>query len=187
MLTTCSSRTSELVLGLGADAIVDYSHSEDEQLAEIKRVTGGKFWGVYDTVGKTEALGRKALREVSVFPPLADGDKARGKVYATTDDWTPMPYARNDPDHGTYRVELGLLGRSSEEIAKAGFEGSDPQLNDKIRRHIVYIQGLLESGKVKPNKLILLEGGFDTVAKAIELQNKGTKGGEKVVVELQKE
>ena len=173
-VSTCSKKSAGLVTSLGADAIIDYSLSEDEQIQKIKEITGGNFLGVWDTVGKGEALGRRALREASKFK--------EGLVYATTDDWTPF---QTYDDHATYRTELGLLGRSEAEVAAANLEGSNPNVTKLVADYVHFIHDLMERGKLKPNPLSVVKGGFNAINEAIQIQQKGTKGGEKVVVELQ--
>ncbi|KAG8526679.1 uncharacterized protein KY384_008108 [Bacidia gigantensis] len=176
VVATCSKRTADLVTSTGADAVIDYSLSEDEQIAELKKITEGKFFGVWDSVAKTEKVGRRALQEVSSYK--------EGKVYATTDDWTPM---ENYDDHTTFRVELGLIGRSEEEMKAARLLGDSPTLNEDIAGDIKLIHDLAEKGQLKPNPLQVIKGGFEAIAGAFELQQKGTKGGEKVIVEIQPE
>ena len=176
VVTTCSQRSIEFVKSLGADAVVDYSAlNEDEQFEEIRQITdGGQFFGVWDTVNKSEKLGRRLLSEVSKF------EKSE-KVYATTDDWTPMDEYE---DHRTYRVELGLLGRSEDEVkaTKASGLSVDMSLNKAMAEYVQIIPKLIKDGKLRPNPFEVVDGGFDAVEKAVELQNKGTK--EKVVLQF---
>jgi hypothetical protein len=68
----------QLVQRLGADAVIDYRQSEDEQLQDLKAITGGNFFGVFDTVAKFTDWSLKALREAST---------AEKKHFATTNDW----------------------------------------------------------------------------------------------------
>ena len=58
--------------------MIDYRKSEDDQLQELKTITGGNFFGVFDTVAKSLEWSLKALREVST---------AEKKYFTTTDDW----------------------------------------------------------------------------------------------------
>lgn len=69
---------AQLVKHLGATAVIDYRKSEDDQLQDLKTITGGKFSGVYDTVAKSVGWSIRALTEVST---------ATNKIFATTDDW----------------------------------------------------------------------------------------------------
>ena len=167
VLATCSKKTASLVKDLGADATVDYSKSEDDQLQEIKDITGGNFFGVWDSVARSEQFARKVLKDVSI---------AKKKVFATTDDWTPM---EEYEDHETARVKLGIIGRAGDDIKDA------PNINENIASYIPLLTRLLEAGKLRPNEYEVVSSGFDGIAKAVEAQQKGSTGGKKVVVDLQ--
>ena len=166
VIATCSRKTAHLVQGLGADAVIDYGKSEEDQLHELKTITGGNFFGVYDTVAKSESLARKMLTDVSV---------AKQKYFATTDDWTPM---EKYEDHETYRAKLGVIGRTEEDEDVAW-------TNEQIELYVPFLTRLLESGKLRPNEFNIVGKGFEDIPKAIEIQQKGESGGAKVVVDLQ--
>ena len=168
VITSCSKSTAALVRDLGADAVVDYSKSEADQLSEIKDVTAGNFFGVWDTVAKSESLGRKALTQISVSKTQ--------KYFATTDDWSPM---KEYGDEKTYRAKLGIIGREGEEIADS------PTVNEDLASYVRFLGGLLEMGKLRPNELKVVSTGFEGVAEAVAIQQKGVGGGKKVVVDLQ--
>lgn len=68
-----------MVKNLGADATIDYRKSEDDQLQDLKNITGGNFFGVYDTVAKSEGFATRALKDIST--------STQKRYYATTDDW----------------------------------------------------------------------------------------------------
>lgn len=68
----------QLVQDLGADAVIDYRKSEDDQLQDLKTITGGNFFGVFDSVAKSVGWSLRALTEIST---------AENKKFATTDDW----------------------------------------------------------------------------------------------------
>ena len=166
IVATCSHKTAPLVQELGADAVIDYSRSEEEQLHELKTITGGKFFGVWDAVARSESLARKMLMEISV---------AKQKYFATTDDWTPM---EKYEDHETYRTELGVGGRDGEDEKVAS-------TNEQLESYIPVLTHWLETGKLRPNELKVVGTGFEDIAKAVEIQQKGATGGAKVVVDLQ--
>ena len=166
VIATCSRKTAPLVQQLGADAVIDYSKSEEDQLHDLKSITGGNFFGVWDAVARSEFLARKMLTEVSV---------AKQKYFATTDDWTPM---EKYDDHETYRTELGVAGRT-EEDAKAA------TTNEQLESYIPILTHLLATGKLRPNELKVVGAGFEDISKAVEIQQKGASGGTKVVVDLQ--
>ena len=164
VVATCSQRTATLVKGLGADAVIDYSKNEEDQLQELKDITSGNFTGVWDSVARSEALARKALKNVSV---------EQRKVFATTDDWTPM---EEDEDHETSRVKLGLIGRQGDDIKE------EPMINEAIASYIPFLTQLLEAGKLQPNEFKVASKGFEGIAEAVDVQQKGSSA--KVVVEL---
>jgi NADPH:quinone reductase-like Zn-dependent oxidoreductase len=78
VVATCSQKSASLVQRLGADAVIDYRKSEEEQLQDLKAITGGNFFGVFDTVAKFADWSLKALREAST---------TEKKHFATTNDW----------------------------------------------------------------------------------------------------
>ena len=166
VVATCSPKSATLVKSLGADAVVDYSKSEEDQLQELKDITSGNFSGVWDSVARSEQLARKALKNVSI---------RQRKVFATTDDWTPM---EEDEDHETSRVKLGLIGRQGDDIKEA------PLINEQIASYIPFLTQLLEAGKLQPNEFQVVSKGFEGVAEAVNVQQKGSSAGSKVVVEL---
>ena len=167
VVATCSQKTATLVKGLGADAVVDYSKSEEDQLQELKDITSGNFSGVWDSVARSEQLARKALKNVST---------GQRKFFATTDDWTPM---EEDEDHETSRVKLGLIGRQGDDIKEA------PTINEEIASYIPFLTRLSEAGKLQPNEFKVVSKSFEGVADAVEVQQRGSSAGSKVVVELQ--
>ncbi|KAL8965364.1 MAG: hypothetical protein Q9197_006552 [Variospora fuerteventurae] len=166
VVATCSKRTAELVKGVGANEVVYYTLNQDEQYEKIKEITSGNFFGVWDTVAKSEALGRKLLSDASV--------SKKRKCYATTDDWSPM---EDKPDHYLHRAKLAYIGRPAE-------ESSQPDLDSSLVLYAKFITHLLADGRLKPNETDVVTGGFDAVAGAVEKQLKSA-GGKKVVVELQ--
>ena len=171
VVASCSQKTAAMVKSLGADAVIDYRKSEAEQLQDLKDITGGNFFGVYDTVAQSEKIARKALMEVSSM---------KQKYFATTDDWSPM---EPNNDHETYRAKLGQIGRSAEENEEEGV----PTMNDDIASYIPLLVRLMKEGKLKPNVFKVVGKGFESIAEAVEIQQKGGAPGAKVIVHLQDE
>lgn len=68
-----------MIQKLGADATIDYRKSEDDQLEDLKTITGGNFFGVYDTVAKSTGFASRALKEIST--------STQKRYFATTNDW----------------------------------------------------------------------------------------------------
>lgn len=63
---------------LGADEIVDYRQTEEDQLQAIKGTTGGNFCRVFDSVAKSAPFALRTLNEASA---------AKEKYFSTTNDW----------------------------------------------------------------------------------------------------
>lgn len=167
VVASCSHKTAEMVRALGADEVIDYRKSEDEQLSDLKAATGGNFFGVYDTVARSDKWASRALVEVSA---------AERKLFATTDDWTPMEPKK---EYETWRAKLGLIGRSAEERKDI------PTLNSDLASYIPLLTRLINEQKLKPNELKVVGKGFESVAEAVGIQQRGGAGGSKVVVDLQ--
>jgi hypothetical protein len=68
----------QLVKKLGADATFDYGQPLEDQLAEIKTITQGNFWGVFDSSAASYKTAFEALSKVST---------AIEKNLSTTDNW----------------------------------------------------------------------------------------------------
>ena len=166
VIATCSQKTAPLVQNLGADAVIDYSKSEEDQLHDLKTITGGNFFGVWDTVTKSESLARRMLTEISV---------AKQKYFATTDDWSPMDKYE---DHETYRTELGVIGRTRDDEVVVW-------TNEQLESYIPFLTRLLDTGKLRPNEFKVVGNGFEDIPKAVEIQQRGGSGGAKVIVDLQ--
>lgn len=81
-----------------------------------------------------------------------------------------------DKDHKTCRVKLGLIGREGDDIKE------EPTINRDIASYIPMLTQLLEAGKLRPNESKVTSTGFEGIAQAIDIQQKGANGGVKVVV-----
>ena len=62
----------------GADATLNHRLTQDEQLAEIKKVTGGNFSKVFDASAQGYETAIKALTTIST---------GSDKSFSTVDDW----------------------------------------------------------------------------------------------------
>lgn len=175
VMASCSASKSSIALAAGAEATFDYKLSLDKQLAEIGRVTSGKFSRFFDASAQGYELAMKALQEVSL------AGKEGGKVYfSTVDDWTPMSTPASIAE---YRVHLGVLGRD---------DGSDgTQTTADVRKLIPGLETLLKAGAVKPvSHVVVGEGttGWDRVKEGIALlEAGGDKQGRKLVVKVAEE
>jgi hypothetical protein len=69
---------TQAVLKAGASAAFNSRASTEDQLAEIEKITGGKFSRIVDTSLRAVDLSIKALETISNAPV---------KYFATVDDW----------------------------------------------------------------------------------------------------
>lgn len=74
--TTCSAKSAESLKAIGADSTIDHKNTEDEQIAKLLSVTGGKPNRIFDAVAMNEGL-------VKALFPTVEGEK----YYSTTNDW----------------------------------------------------------------------------------------------------
>lgn len=82
VLASCSPSNDELVKSLGADATFNYKIPLEEQLKEIRQVTGGNFSKIYDPSAFSAETGMAALATST----------ESGRIFATTNDWrVPSP------------------------------------------------------------------------------------------------
>lgn len=70
----------KVIKGLGADEYINYSKTEEEQLEDLKKITGGNFFRIFDTVGKSGNLSLRALKDIST-PDKPD------KYFTTSVTW----------------------------------------------------------------------------------------------------
>lgn len=78
VLASCSPSKSELALGAGASATFNHHATVDEQLAEIEKITEGRFGRVVDASAQAVEVPIKTLVGAS---------KVEAKYFATVDDW----------------------------------------------------------------------------------------------------
>lgn len=117
---------------LGADAVIDYRKSEDDQLQDLKAITGGNFYGIFDSVAKSIGWSIKALKELSTT------DK---KHFTTTDDWYAfqLSYINQPPPPG-FEGNYPLTQRENQSQEPRNQRGQHirlpnrPRTNRKIRR-----------------------------------------------------
>ena len=93
-------------------------------------------------------------------------------------DTNAISLFRDDhPSHATHRAKLAYIGRPDDESGQPGLDAA-------LSSYVPLLKALLEEGKLKPNEVTAVPGGFEAVASAVELQLK-SPGGKKVFVELQ--
>lgn len=77
------------------------------------------------------------------------------------------------------RVDLGLIGRSGEDIKPS------PTINEDIASYIPMIVDLVEAGKLVPNPYEMVGEGFDSIIQAVEKLTKGGGSSAKLIVKVQ--
>jgi len=166
VLASCSPSKNQLALEAGASATFNNRAPIEEQLAEIEKVTGGKFGRIVDTSVMSLDLSVKALEAVS---------KESDKYFATVDDWSEMAV----PDSlNLYRVKLGMLGRTGTE---------QEHITAKIAEMVALFQAFISTGQLRPLDYHLVGGeGWDAIIAGIADMEAG-KLPKKPVVKAQTE
>ncbi|KAF5008933.1 hypothetical protein FDECE_4796 [Fusarium decemcellulare] len=139
----------------------------DEQLTEIRKVTGGNFARVIDTTANGYELMVKALETCST---------ADTKFLTTVDDWSEF----NTPSTiKEYRAELGHLCRLDEALGR--------EVTRDIAGWIPAFETYLAAGTLKPVAFQVVDGvGWDKVIEGVEMFQ-GGKADKKIVVRTQTE
>ncbi|KAH7165460.1 chaperonin 10-like protein [Dactylonectria macrodidyma] len=167
VLTSCSPSKKSVALENGATATFNNRGSVGEQLAEIKKITGGNFARIVDSTAYGYEIMVKALETCST---------ATTKYLTTVDDWSEF----NTPSSiKEYRAELGHLCRLDEELGT--------QVTNDIAGWIPTFETHLAVGTLKPIQYQVADGmGWDSVIQGIQ-DLEGGKALKKIVVRVQKE
>ncbi|KAK1760277.1 chaperonin 10-like protein [Echria macrotheca] len=166
VLASCSPSKNEITLQAGASATFNNRASVDEQVAEIEKITGGKFGRVVDASAQMQAVEAsiKALETVS---------NESTKYFATVDDWSPISVPESI---NLYRVQLGKVGRD-DELGK--------HVTAKTVEWIPTFEKNLESGELRVLDFHLIQGeGWDKIIEGIADMEAG-KLPKKPVVKVQ--
>lgn len=70
VVATCSQKTSNLVQGLGANSVIDYKQKEEDQLQALKEITGGNFFGVWDSVASSDQMAVSVRSRIAPSVPF---------------------------------------------------------------------------------------------------------------------
>ncbi|KAF1979314.1 GroES-like protein [Bimuria novae-zelandiae CBS 107.79] len=163
VVTTCSTKSFELVKSLGADATVDYKLAPDEIVEQVKQITERELDLAFDAVSVNNDLVAKIFTAI----PSSSGQR----LYTTTNDWDPAP----DAALGfiTKGITLGPIGRPE-----------SAELNKKLTSWIPVINRLLGSGKLKPGDYSVEGTGVEGIQQAWDAQKSGKLGNKKVIVKI---
>ncbi|KAL5313402.1 hypothetical protein ACEPPN_019135 [Leptodophora sp. 'Broadleaf-Isolate-01'] len=159
VLAFCALTNNELVKSLGADGIINHKLPLEDQLREVKTITGGRFSRVFDSSAMATETAIATLAKIS---NAQDGSK----YFATTNDWTTI-----DPHEGIkiYQADVGSIGQG----------GADTDLNTKVASYIPTLEKYLASGELKTMKYEQEEEiGFGGILKALDAFK--TKKGKEV-------
>ncbi|KAB5575460.1 chaperonin 10-like protein [Coniochaeta sp. 2T2.1] len=166
VLASSSPARAAVALSNGATATFDHSLDIPSQVAEIKKVTGGKFTRILDASARAHDTAVAALEQVS--------SATEGKICCTVNTWSPVT---TPPGVELYRVEMGAMGQDTD-------LGRD--VTAKIASYIPSLEQHLANGAIKPLPYQLVEGkGWEAIIKAQEVFEKGVE--RKVAVRVQDE
>ncbi|KAF4965825.1 hypothetical protein FSARC_6418 [Fusarium sarcochroum] len=161
VLTSCSPSKQSVATQNGASATFNNRGSVDEQVAEIKKITGGNFGRIMDATAYGYEVMVKALE---------NGSDAKTKYLTTVDDWSEFstPSSINE-----YRAELGHLCRLD--------EPDGAQVTSDISGWIPALEAHLAAGTLKPLEYQVIDGvGWDKVIQGIN-DLEGGKAAKKIV------
>ncbi|KID91956.1 oxidoreductase, zinc-binding dehydrogenase family superfamily [Metarhizium guizhouense ARSEF 977] len=161
---SCSASHKSIAMGFGAQAAINNRATPDEQAAEVKSITGGKYSIVFDASGLSHEAAAKMLEATTASP----------KYYTTVES------NQHDMPAGvtSYYVLIAKLGQD-DELGK--------QVTEETKKMIPSLQAHVVSGALAPLEPEVYSGtGFESLVKALGDFGEGkTKG--KVVVRLQEE
>ncbi|KAH6893528.1 chaperonin 10-like protein [Thelonectria olida] len=163
---SCSPSKDSIATRNGATKTFNSRGSPDEQLANIKEITGGNFGRIFDSTAHCYEVMVQALGTVS---------KADAKFLASVDDWSEFKTPAGIKE---YRVELGFLCRPHEPLGV--------EVTRDIAKMIPTLEGLLEAGALKPIQYVSDGVGWDKVIEGIH-KLEGGKESKKIVVRVQEE
>ncbi|KAJ3539811.1 hypothetical protein NM208_g5338 [Fusarium decemcellulare] len=167
VLASCSPSKQSVAVQNGATKTFNNRAPIDEQLTEIRKVTGGNFARVVDTTAYGYELMVKALETCST---------ADTKFLTTVDDWSEF----NTPSTiKEYRAELGHLCRLDESLGR--------EVTSDIAGWIPAFETHLAAGTLKPIAFQVVDGvGWDKVIEGVEMLQ-GGKADKKIVVRTKTE
>ncbi|KAG8422793.1 hypothetical protein J3459_010044 [Metarhizium acridum] len=161
---SCSAPNKSIVMSLGAQAAFNNRATPEEQAAEVKSITGGKYSIVFDASALSHEAAAKMLEATTAGP----------KYYTTAEaNHHDMPAGVT-----SYYVLIAKLGQD-DELGR--------HVSEETKRMIPSLQAHVASGALTPLEHEVYSGtGFESLIKALDDFGEGrTKG--KIVVRLQEE
>lgn len=147
VIATASSRNADYVRSLGAAHVLDYN--DPNILTQIKELTSGRLRYAYDCIGPASA---QQCYEVL--------DKSGGAQLATI---AGLPEAKTKPELHPESASINI----HRVLLEAVYD--DPVLLNFMKNTIPVIEKLLEQGKLKPNRITVLQGGLQGILEGHEL------------------
>ncbi|KAJ4179468.1 hypothetical protein NW767_014601 [Fusarium falciforme] len=167
VLASCSPSKKAVAIVNGATATFNNRATIDEQLAEIRTITGGNFARMFDATAYGYDLMVKALETCST---------ATTKYLTTVDDWSEFKTPSTIKE---YRAELGHLCRFDEPLGV--------EVTRDIASWIPTLETHLAAGTLRPIEYEVADGvGWDKVIQGIQDLENG-KIAKKLVVRTQSE
>ncbi|KAH7371710.1 chaperonin 10-like protein [Pyrenochaeta sp. MPI-SDFR-AT-0127] len=167
VVTTCSTKSFDLLRSIGADVTVDYKLTSTEIVGQIHRITGGELNYAFDAVSVNNAL----LTEL--YAELARPPHANTRFYTTTNDFDALPTSTPSNPFTANSIQLGPIGKPEA-----------TELNAQLNSYIPVLYKLLESGALKTSEYSVEGEGFEGILKAWDVQKSGVKGSVKVVAKV---
>jgi len=172
VIVTASPRNFDYLKSLGADATFDY-HSKS-CAEDIKKHTNGKLKHVFDCISEgssTEICVKAMSDEGGVYTTLLSvpDDKVKSINDKVTNNMTLAYFAFGEP--------FKKFGQSFE---------AKPEEFEYLKKFWELSYDLLASGKLKPHRLTVNEGGkgLEGVLKGLQLMREGKVSGNKLVYTL---
>lgn len=167
VLASSSPSKTSIATNAGATATFNCRAAPEDQLADIKKITGGKFGRVFDASVQAYNLAIKALETCSAETT---------KYFSSVDDWSEMKTPASIKE---YRVHLGQIGREQSPVGKT--------VTENIKSWIPTFEGFLGTGALKPLDYQIVPGmGWEKVIEGVA-DLEGGKSTKKIVVKVQDE
>ncbi|KAJ3169715.1 hypothetical protein HK101_011439 [Irineochytrium annulatum] len=172
VVATCSPRNEAYVRGLGADVIIDYTDAHVARKVQEAASAHGGLTRAYDAYsgGDSFALVESCLdadRPGHIATVMPGGEAAIKRADVST----------------TIVQGWNALGRPY-----TNFLGQVVDVNEKdfnlTRETYRKLTTMMEDGRIKPNRVRLLEGGLEAVAAGLEMMRAGKVSGEKIVYKI---
>ncbi|KAG9096729.1 hypothetical protein FS749_007852 [Ceratobasidium sp. UAMH 11750] len=172
VVTTVSTKNSELLKSLGADVTVDYRSSD--VVEQIQKATGNTLKFAFDTISE----GESQLICVKSLAPAPEG-ATPGKVVVVLKPNKEAKALRNDVVI-QHTLAYTVFGRSFSYHSGAQFPASAEDHNH-MASWMPKITDLVNSGKVKPNPVKLWPGGLEAINDGLQYMREGKVSAAKIV------